>query len=583
MEAPFDLDEEPKSPFRPADLTIEFVSAVAGKRKTLTSLIVSLDRAKQGRKTIFAMPTLELIREMMEFARQHDPTVSIHEITGSPGRTTVAKRIRTFIEKNAANPTGLLLFISHEGFHRVSTWPEGTERFDLIIDEEPGIVLTREPFQLRYSHWVLTNFLNVTAVPTTLAERLTNAPPQFTANDAKNLAVYERICQPDSGSAPNEKNMAARAGRKLLTKRDAWNEWLTDSANRNRENAKTYYLITAREDFTQEDPQRWLKLRQDGIEVDDIYKYLDPIPRWLIQEAALFTEMAPWNAMVVGVNRKSEEAAIYNRGLVTIIGFRRPDTLAAFRKVTIMSALFEHTMLYMVWKQLGVRFVPSREIDITDQTTHLGRRKLNIYWLYDEGWSKRVRDASGGIENVLELIRKSGVINEKAEVCVVVNKDDGGPDNPTVVRKVFPKAIVMPHNSRGQNRFRHHHQLMHLAALNAYTRDIRWLESVLGIDADKQRIARTGQEIYQTAMRTSLREPNSRHDVDIIVVDKAVAEWLVQWFEPTDQVSVFEIDSKGVINRKKKPGPKTTTLGRPLTQVERNRRYREKKRMENAD
>jgi hypothetical protein len=59
----------------------------------------------------------------------------------------------------------------------------------------------------------------------------------------------------------------------------------------------------------------------------------------------------------------------------------------------------------------------------------------------------------------------------------------------------------------------------------------------------EQRIARLGQEVYQTLMRLSLREPSSRADVTLVVVDKDVAEWLPQWFEPRDQVEVAEIDS----------------------------------------
>ena len=104
--------------------------------------------------------------------------------------------------------------------------------------------------------------------------------------------------------------------------------------------------------------------------------------------------------------------------------------------------------------------------------------------------------------------------------------------------EVFSRAVVMPNNVRGQNRWRPYHQLVHCAALNSFTPDIRWLESALGIDARTQRIARTGQEIYQALMRLSLREPTARADVTLVVMDRDVAEWLVQWFVPRGQVEV---------------------------------------------
>jgi hypothetical protein len=48
---------------------------------------------------------------------------------------------------------GHLLFITHEPFLRVGTsWPDETKEFEIIIDESPEIVLTRQPFKLRDSH-----------------------------------------------------------------------------------------------------------------------------------------------------------------------------------------------------------------------------------------------------------------------------------------------------------------------------------------------------------------------------------------------------------------------------------------------
>ena len=96
----------------------------------------------------------------------------------------------------------------------------------------------------------------------------------------------------------------------------------------------------------------------------------------------------------------------------------------------------------------------------------------------------------------------------------------------------------MPHNSRGQNRFRGYHQALHCASLNSYTPDIRWMESVLGIDSKTQRIARTGQEIYQSLMRLSLRDPRSTRDVTLVVMDMEVADWLRWAWHHTDVARV---------------------------------------------
>jgi hypothetical protein len=298
------------------------------------------------------------------------------------------------------------------------------------------------------------------------------------------------------------------------------------------------------------DPLKWIKLRVSATEFDDTYKLLEPVPLWVLQGHPLFTQMAAWNRMTIKQPKPHQR-----RGIVTFIGFRRPDQLAKFKKVTIMSALFKDTINYAVWSQLGVNFQPSEDININTQTTNLGQRKLRIYWLYDDGWSKSARDRSGGIFTVFKLIKAAGVIAEENPVCVLMNKDDDNAEtNARLVKEFFPNVVPLPPNTRGQNQYRIHHQLIHIAALNAYTSDIRWMEEVMGIDSPRQRIARTGQEIYQTIMRLSIRDPDATEDITVVVMDKDVAEWLVQWFEPAEQVEVIEIDSSGELKRRGKTG-----------------------------
>jgi len=306
-------------------------------------------------------------------------------------------------------------------------------------------------------------------------------------------------------------------------------------------------------------------------DLDDIYDYIQPIPRWLMHGACLFTETEAWDRMVSRVDCKPD------RGRITISGFRRPDALKVFGRITIMSALFQHTMIYDVWHQLGVQFAQSTLINIQVSTTHLGSRTLKIYWLTDQGWSKRMRDRAGGIEAIFALIKKAAVLDDRDTVCVITNKDDGSESDPRLVQAHFRHYEMMPHNSKGQNRFRHYHQLVHCAALNSYTPDIRWIETVLGIDGKTQRIARTGQEVYQSLMRLSIRDPRSQHDVTLVVMDKDVAEWLPQWFEPANQVEVTEIDSTGVMRRKGNPG-RPSVGDRPMTAAERQARRRRRQR-----
>lgn len=331
-----------------------------------------------------------------------------------------------------------------------------------------------------------------------------------------------------------------------------------------------YYRVMPKPDY-ESDNEFWrTELRAKNAEKDDVYKLLEPIPRWVVQGAPLFTDIARWENTVNPPEGKRQ----WNSGVLTICGFRRPDLLTNFAHVTVMSALFRYTMLHAVWTRLGINFVPSSEIKLTKRVTSLGRRKLRIYWLTDQGWSKKARDKAGGIRRVLQLIKDKEVIDPKQSVCVVVNKDDGSESDPSVVKEVFPNGMILPHDTRGRNNYQDNHQIIYCAALNSYTPDIRWIEKVLEIDSYNQRIGRLGQAVYQSSMRLSLRNPRAQKDVTIVVIDKDVAEWLKQWFH--GDVEVHEIDSTDVIRQRGKAGrPKKEHA---MSAAERMRNMRARKR-----
>lgn len=562
-------------PFAPVSLVIEYVDSAAGSRKTRTAVANALLSARRrGTRTIFAMPTLELIAEMKDVASQ-DGKVPVYAITSRDrpkAGASVEKLICQHISSAKAQ-VGHLLFITHEGFHRVVHWPPETMGFEIIIDETPDVILSRSPFVLRHWHVVLRSFITVRVLNPTAAESASRAnakaPPGLTDREKKILETSRAILRPTSNASEGEKREAQKQIERLEAKQDAADQFFQDIDA----DWSEYYQVLA---TPEDDPAKSRKQLEHMVQAqpnDDILRYLEPVPRWLLQNSYLFTNKLAWDRMI---SWRRDDPDPYRRGTITITGFRRPDALQAFGRVTIMSALFKHTMLYAVWTTLGVRFVPSQAIPLAKTTTDLGARRLRIYWLVDQGWSKTQRDRSGGIYKILELIRDANVINLDEPVCVVVNKDDGSERNPEVVRKIFPTGIVMPHNVRGQSKWQEHHQLIHCAALNSYTPDIRWLESALGIDALTQRLGRTGQEVYQSLMRLSLREPSETHDITLVVMDKDVAEWLPQWFSPIDQVEVSEITSAGVIVRRLKPGrPKSPTA---LSSAERMRRMRRRKR-----
>jgi hypothetical protein len=574
-------------PFAPVELTIDYVDSVAGSRKTLTAVGKALTAAKRGARIIFSMPTHKLIEEMFGKAREIDGKVPLVEIT-SRNEKGVVQKICKHIEKVQ---NGHLLFITHEALLRVTKWPDQAKDYELYIDEVLDVILGRTPFMLRDNHWVLTNFLETAPVTGTIAQRMRERAftSYYTRSDADRLDVVDTIIN-DANSTADDVSAALAEQKTLVLKKQEWQDWVTPRDDVSKE----YYRIVPKYNTKTQDPLYWFKRHEFAKHQDDIYDYLDPIAKWLMQGNPLFTAAEAWEQMIMRAPKKPDDDAMlddpeyiaakdaYNdpyRGLITITGFMRPDMLSHFKRVTVMSALFKHTMLYQVWTQLGVEFVPSQRVAVNVPTTDLGTRKLKIYWLSDEGWSKRTRDRSGGITPILELIRDAKVLRRNQPVCVVVNKDDGDEKNPGKIKQVFKNAVIMPNNVKGQNIWIKNNQLIHCSALNSYTSDIRWVENVLGVDGDHQRICRTGHEVYQALMRLSLREPTETQDITLVVMDKDIAEWLPQWFSPNNQVSVEEIYSGSVIKKKSKRGPKPVT-GKTMTGAERMRRHRLSKKRE---
>ena len=564
------------------DLTIETVDSVCGSSKTLTAIAVAVARARDERiPTILAMPTRALIVEMAEVARRQSevPVTVITSAaddepppTGPQRQSSTVKRLTQHLMSSAKG--GRITFITHETMFRMGAdWSAAASEFELIVDEAPEVILARAPFLLRDSWRILTAFLE-------LGETVTDSPGLrrtrkrlqdtgykaaitiISERELKLLQAFEQIIAggPQASSLGEWQQARDRAEPLRAKAREA--VAAVEAVTDNDPGLRPYCILRTHS------PKR-VQRRITLMPVDDVYRLLHPVPLWLKQQTQLFVEWESRVRLLAG------QGVGPQRGKVSICGFRRPDALRSFRRVTMLGALLQHSLTWHVWDSLGVRFAPSQLIKLAQTTTRLGPRRLRIYWLSDEGWSKRLRDRSGGIDAILAAIAQAGVVDQRQPVCVQVNRDDGSEENPTVVRPFFPLAQVMPHKVEGQNRFRGIHQLIHCAALNSYTPDIRFLETVLGIDSREQRIARTGYAVYQALMRLSLRDPTGKDDVTLVVMDQDVAEWLKQWFTPGEQVVVAKLNTD-VIRSKGKPGrPRKLDA---LTNAQRQQRWRERHR-----
>jgi hypothetical protein len=324
-------------------LTIEYVDAAAGSRKTLTAVAVSLKRAREkGVKTIFCMPTLRLLEEMVEVARRPGD-VPVIEITsrededkakrGQPRRwTTTAllyRHIRGRNEKDEPlknHPTGgHLVFITHETYYRMGVWPSDaseldleallklierrgihwppeTRDFEIVIDEVPEVILTPADDQAARQlacvdklprHRTGHGHGHVAAGARQDASQARAAGLTiFTERDARVLLTVEAIvAKSEVGSSPGEIKQAQAHVKRLRDRQRKAQEESDDADLPDLTRlVRPYCQVRAK------NPD-WLMRRIRLAHWDDIYGYLQPIPDWLVTGASLFVDWESWVRM----------------------------------------------------------------------------------------------------------------------------------------------------------------------------------------------------------------------------------------------------------------------------------------------
>jgi hypothetical protein len=320
-------------PFRPIDgLTIECVSSPAGSGKTYSAVAAALKLASdEGAKILIVMPTLEVIREFVEFARRPPPEglrpVPVVEITSGLDDkvkrrwTTTAllqRHIRAVDKKGDPLKDypvgGHLVFASHETFWRMPArpfpgrsyeeilaafdfealfrlmemgayWPPETAEWHVIIDEAPEVVLTRQPFRLHDNAWVLSSFLETEEVAVSpLAARVRRRAERkardacvtvFTKRDMKILMTAELIvAKGEAGASKGEVERAHEQIKRLRAKkRQAEAEQAETELPDLNTMVRPYFAIKPKQ-FD------WLMRRVSIGEWDDVYgKILEPVPR----------------------------------------------------------------------------------------------------------------------------------------------------------------------------------------------------------------------------------------------------------------------------------------------------------------
>jgi hypothetical protein len=246
----------------------------------------------------------------------------------------------------------------------------------------------------------------------------------------------------------------------------------------------------------------------------------------------------------------------------------KPDALDGFASVTMASANFQDTLLYKLWSHQGVQFEEDKALRETLQfQEHQNGRHVSVKYLADRVWSWKLQRTPVGqdSETALDLFVEA-VKHEFQDNRFLWQ------GNRWITEGVFgSNGQRLPNVPHGLNDYSNFHRIAFLSALNPKSDHFRFLES-RGVDADSVRRAIYCSAVYQSVMRTSIRDPDSTTPKTVIVPDVSAARYLQEAF-PGAQIEKL---ATGLIELET-----PSKLGRPRkysSVSERKRKYRLKKR-----
>lgn len=209
-----------------------------------------------------------------------------------------------------------------------------------------------------------------------------------------------------------------------------------------------------------------------------------------------------------------------------------------------MSALFEETALYIVWKNnYGVNFETDTELAkyiSRDPHTWWGGKIKIGYLLHEDDkvsvtmWNRDYHSGAKGAENkasvISECFRQLKPILEGNDRTFLVHSNN---NHHKMARNMFdPKlARVIPADARGFNKFKGADIVVSTGVTHPNKSQADWLERRLGITAEAVYRMFRIHTTYQAVNRTSIRDPNTTTDKMIIVGDKATHDWLLSLYK----------------------------------------------------
>lgn len=203
----------------------------------------------------------------------------------------------------------------------------------------------------------------------------------------------------------------------------------------------------------------------------------------------------------------------------------RPTILNGFGSVFMAAANVEDTALYQLWSR-DISFELDRAFaDLLRFNEHRNGDLITIHYGVDTPWSKRLAEKNAGPNDCQSIQDRliEGIQNLFGETPFLWQANKGFAENP-----FGPNAQRLPNKPHGLNGYSAIDNIAFFSHLNPRTDHFRFLESH-GLTAFDVRRAISFSTIYQSVMRTSIRDPKNTNSKIIVVPDREAAEFHCGW------------------------------------------------------
>jgi hypothetical protein len=219
---------------------------------------------------------------------------------------------------------------------------------------------------------------------------------------------------------------------------------------------------------------------------------------------------------------------------LTFHSIMKPDIFKGFASVLMVGAGFEETAICRLWSGAGVTFQNDEAFsNKLRHRTHPNGELVTIYYLTEDDWSRKRRDTKVPDQGTVFDLAVTAVKTLFAADRFVWQA------NKSITADLFGvNASRLPNKAHGLNSYANFHKIAFLSSLNYNPDHCKFLRS-RGFSDHEIRALNYFPTVYQSAMRTSIRNPDDSQPKTIVVVDLGAAQYLHDAL-PGSQVKFFD-------------------------------------------